>query len=175
MKGTKSRKVNRIQEVNNFRELLQMVEEKYKKNIAYQYKEEVTMTNPQYKEVTYETYVKDIKALSTSLLALGLEKKKVAIIGNNRYEWCTSYMATTTGNMVIVPLDRALPDNEIEALIKRSEVEAVIFDQKFMDIMLKLKNDKQNNVNILINNMQSFLDTSQQAELNRINAENKRI
>ena len=52
MKGTKSRKVNRIQEVNNFRELLQMVEEKYKKNIAYQYKEEVTMTNPQYKEVT---------------------------------------------------------------------------------------------------------------------------
>lgn len=151
MKGTKSRKVNRIQEVNNFRELLQMVEEKYKKNIAYQYKEEVTMTNPQYKEVTYETYVKDIKALSTSLLALGLEKKKVAIIGNNRYEWCTSYMATTTGNMVIVPLDRALPDNEIEALIKRSEVEAVIFDQKFMDIMLKLKNDKQNNVNILIN------------------------
>lgn len=51
-------------------------------------------------------------------------------------------MAVTTGNMVIVPLDRALPDNEIESLVRRSEVEAVIFDNKYSDVMLKLKNDR---------------------------------
>ncbi len=60
-------------------------------------------------------------------------------------------MATTTGNMVIVPLDRALPDNEIESLIKRSEVTAVVFDNKYSDVMLKLKNDSNTNLEMLIN------------------------
>lgn len=60
-------------------------------------------------------------------------------------------MAVTTGNMVIVPLDRALPDNEIEALIRRSEVEAAVFDTKYSDIMLRLKNDTTTNLKFLIN------------------------
>ena len=50
-----------------------------------------------------------------------------------------------------MPLDRALPDNEIESLIRRSEVEAVVFDQKFSDIMIKLKNDITTNLKFLIN------------------------
>lgn len=53
--------------------------------------------------------------------------------------------------MVIVPLDRALPDNEIETLIRRSEAEAVVFDQKYSDVMLKLKEDPTTNLKILIN------------------------
>ena len=42
--------------------------------------------------------------------------------------------------MIVVPLDNALPDNEIESSILRSEVEAVIFDKKYMNVFQKLQN-----------------------------------
>ncbi len=75
-----------------------MLEEKYAPNIAYQYKKDIAAKSPEYIKKTYEQYIKDVKALSTSLLDLGLENKKIVVIGNNRYEWCTTYMAVTTGN-----------------------------------------------------------------------------
>lgn len=150
MKGTKMRGVHKAQEINNYRELLKMVEEKYPENIAYKYKKDITAKEPKYIEKTYKQFVKDIKALGTSLLYRGFENKKIVLIGNNRYEWCTSYFATTTGNMIVVPLDKALPDNEIENLITRSEAEVVIFDEKYIDVMIKIKKESNNNVKTLI-------------------------
>lgn len=109
--------------VQNFRELV----ERYKnfgENIAFKYKQKGKII-----EVTYNQYVDDIKALGTAILNLGVEK--VAVIGNNRYEWCTSYIAVTTAGKVIVPLDKALTDKEIVKLIKRSGVQAIIYDEKY--------------------------------------------
>lgn len=150
MKGTRSRKIYKSNPIKNFRELLERVEEKYSNNIAFKYKKDATEKEPEYIEKTYAQYIKDIKALSTNLLSLGYKGKKVAVIGNNRYEWCTTYMAATTGGMIIVPLDKALPNNEIENLVKRSGAEVVIFDKKYIDIMLKIKENKENAVNRLI-------------------------
>lgn len=55
----------------------------------------------------------------------------------------------------------------IESFISQAKNDIENYQNQFLSL--------SSNVNILINNMQSFLDTSQQAELNRINAENKRI
>lgn len=52
--------------------------------------------------------------------------------------------------MIVVPLDKALPDNEIESLVIRSQAEAVIFDKKYKEKMLQLKNSNTNEVNRLI-------------------------
>ena len=145
MKNKKSRKVYKAEEINNFRELLNRVEKNFSKNIAYKFKKDATAKTPEYVEITYKQFIEDIKALSTGLLSENLSKKKIVLIGNNRYEWCTSYLAITTGGMIVVPLDKALPNNEIETLIKRSEAEAVIFEKKYKDIMLEIK---QNNHNI---------------------------
>ena len=41
--------------------------------------------------------------------------------------------------MIVVPLDKALPDNEIESSVIRSEVDAVIFDKKYLSIFEILK------------------------------------
>lgn len=109
--------------VQNFRELV----ERYKsfgENIAFKYKQKGKIVS-----VTYKQYVDDIRALGTAILNLGVEK--IAIIGNNRYEWCISYIAVTTAGKVIVPLDKALTDKEIIKLIKRSGVQAIIYDEKY--------------------------------------------
>ena len=149
MEDKKSRKVYEAEEINNYKELLERVENKFPNNIAYKFKKDPTSKTPEYIEITYKKFIEDIKALSTGLLDQNLEGKKIVLIGNNRYEWCTSYLATTTSNMMVVPLDKALPENEIETLIERSEAEAVIFDKKYTEIMLKIKKEN-NNIKTLI-------------------------
>ena len=144
MEKEKSRKVYEAEEINNYKELLDRVGSKFSNNIAYKFKKDPTSKTPEYVEITYNQVIEDIKALSTGLLDQNLEGKKIVLIGNNRYEWCVSYLAITTGNMMVVPLDKALPENEIETLIKRSEAEAVIFDKKYTDIMLRIKEENEN-------------------------------
>ena len=115
--------------VHNFRELV----ERYKSfgdNIVFKYKK-----NNQIESVTYKKFAEDIRAFGAAILNLGIEK--IAIIGNNRYEWCTSYLAVTTAGKIIVPLDKALTDKEIVNLIKRSGAEAIIYEERYQDAVEK--------------------------------------
>lgn len=75
----------------------------------------------------------------TALIKLGLKGKRIGVIGENRYEWGLSYLAVTCGTGIIVPLDKALPENEIQNLVERSEIEAICYSKKYDDIMKKLK------------------------------------
>ena len=132
------RKLYDTEKINNFRELLNRYKNLYSSKVAFEYKK-----TPQSKEhitITYNQFVKDIEYLATSLLNLGLRGKRIALIGPNRYEWCVSYLAITTSDIVVVPLDKSLPDNEIVDLIKRSCVDAVIFDEKYLDVFRKISN-----------------------------------
>lgn len=144
----KKRKLYKGRTLNNFRELIERYENEYSEKIAFTYKE-----NPKSKEfvnISYSKFAKDIKSLATSLIHLGLSKKRVAIIASNRYEWCVSYLAITTSDTVVVPLDKSLPDNEIESLIRRSEVEGIIFDKKHIDVLKNLKASNTTNLKHLI-------------------------
>lgn len=93
----------------------------------------------EYDIITYSDYFNDINSLGTKLVDMGLHGKKIAIISENRYEWCVSYLAVVNGTGIAVPLDRSLPENEIENLLKRSEAECVIFSKKYEEVMKKIK------------------------------------
>ncbi len=139
MEKEKSRIVYEVEEIKDFRELINRAYRKYPENIAYKYK--VKNNNEvEYVAKTYAQFKEDVEALSTKLLEMNLAGKKVAVIGNNRYEWCTTYLAVTTGGMVIVPLDKALPENELESLILRSKAEAIICEPKYIETVSKLQN-----------------------------------
>ena len=150
MGDNENRKVYEPRVIKNYREMIEYSTKNYSDKIAYKYKKNGDLKNVEYVEKTYEQVGKDIKAFSTELLNKGLENKRIVLIGNNRYEWCISYLAVTSGNMIVVPLDKALPDNEIENLVTRSEVEVAIFDKKYLDVMKKLKNEKKVNLQMLI-------------------------
>jgi len=142
------RKLYDTEKINNFRELLNRYKNLYSSKVAFEYKK-----TPQSKEhitITYNQFVKDIEYLATSLLNLGLRGKRIALIGPNRYEWCVSYLAITTSDIVVVPLDKSLPDNEIVDLIKRSCVDAVIFDEKYLDVFRKISNANNTNLKCFI-------------------------
>ncbi len=83
-----------------------------------------------YKGISYTEFKNDLDAFGTALLGLELKDKFIAVIGENRYEWCVTYLSTVNGAGVIVPLDKELPVAEIENLLTRSNAEAVVFSGK---------------------------------------------
>jgi len=99
--------------------------------------------NPNYIPISYKQFKRDIDALGTALVDLGLKDKRIAIISENRYEWNVSYLAILCGTGIAVPLDKELPPNEIDNLIKRSEANAVIFSQNLAESMAAIRSEHQ--------------------------------
>ncbi len=151
MKKVKTSKVYNTDTLETLEELLERTVKKYPDNIAYKYKKDVTAKEPEYVERTYTQVKEDVKKIKNAILSLGLEEKKIALISNNRYEWVISYFAIVTGNMVVVPLDKALKENEIEKLIKRSGAEAVIYEEKYREVMQNIKKRKDTSLKLYIN------------------------
>ena len=147
----KTSKVYETEKVEDLKQLLERTVEKYPNNIAYKYKKNHQSETPEYIEKTYAQFKTDITNLGTALLEIGLESKKIAIISNNRYEWCTSYFAITIGNMIVIPLDKALQEKEIESLIIRSGADAVIYENKYSQIFKNIKQRQQSNLKHYIN------------------------
>lgn len=154
------RKLYDATKINDFRDLVNRYTSLYSDEVAFEYK--VSPNATEHITITYSKFASDIKALGTALLNLRLSQKRVAIIAPNRYEWCLSYLAVTTSGIVVVPLDRALPDNEIEDLIIRSKAEAVIFDQKYAEVFNKIASENKSNLSsyICMDDLDNFTSLS---------------
>lgn len=139
--------IHEFERFTDLKDMLNKSVEKFGNKPAYVFKTEEL---GKFKEITYKEFKDDVDALGTSLINLGLKDKKIAVIGENRYEWGVSYLAVTNGTGIIVPLDKALPNNEIESLIMRSEVEAILYTSKYNDIMEELKDKKNTNLKYFI-------------------------
>ena len=98
----------------------------------------------EYQKIKYSKVKEDVDALGTALINLGLKGKRIAVIGENRYEWAISYLAVITGVGIVVPLDRQLPEKELENCIKRSEVSAIMYSSKLEDSINKLFTNFEN-------------------------------
>lgn len=98
----------------------------------------------EYQKIKYSKVKEDVDALGTALINLGLKGKRIAVIGENRYEWAISYLAVVTGVGIVVPLDRQLPEKELENCIKRSEVSAIMYSSKLEDSINKLFTNFEN-------------------------------
>ena len=121
-------------EIKNLKDMLNKTKDLYGKRPAFKLKDE----NGKYKEISHRVVREDIDKLGTALLTLGLKGKRVAVIGENRYEWEVAYLSVVCGVGVIVPLDKSLPENELKRVIERSGVEAVIFSDKYKDVLKRV-------------------------------------
>ncbi len=132
-------------------DLKQMIEssvELYGDNIAFHVKDK---TGEPYRGITYKEAKADMDALGTALISLGLKGKSISIIGDNRYEWAISYLATVCGTGVVVPLDKELGASELEQLVKEAEVECIIYTKKYEAIFQDMKERGDTKLKFLIN------------------------
>ena len=140
---TKSRKMK----FTDLKDMLNQTGEVYGDRPAYIFK---TEEKGKFRTITHKEFRENINALGTTLIQMGLKDKRIAVISENRYEWELSYLAVAAGVGVIVPLDKALPDNELESLILRSQVEAIIYSSKYDAIMNTLREKKNTNLKYFI-------------------------
>lgn len=116
-----------VREIQSIKEMLETSCKEHKDRIAYYTKE---FGDKNFKEIKYEQLLKDVNALGTALIDLGLQGKKIAVIGENRYYWACSYLAIVCGVGIVVPLDRVLPKQEIESCLERAKVSVLIYSDK---------------------------------------------
>ena len=139
--------IHEFMKFENLKEMLIKSGEKFGDRPAYMFK---TEEPGKFREITHKEFRYDINCLGTALVDMGLKGKRIAVISENRYEWGVAYLATVTGTGVVVPLDKSLPNNEIENLIIRSEVEAIFYSKKYDEVMNKIKEQGNTNVRYFI-------------------------
>jgi len=125
----RNRPLYEVREIENLKQMLKESAELYKDNTAYLVKND----KKEYINIMYPQVLDDMNALGTALIDLGLKGKRIAVIGENRYEWAISYLAVINGVGVIVPLDKQLPQNEIISCMERAEVDCVIYSGKLQE------------------------------------------
>lgn len=125
-------------ELKSLKDLIIKSCNKYEKGIAFL--EKTNVKQKEFKKVTYKHLQKDVINLATALVKkYNLENEKIAVIGENSYKWMMSFLAVTTGPGVIVPLDKELPTNEIENLLRRSRARCIIYSSKVKNKIEELK------------------------------------
>ena len=133
------KRLHKCDKFANLKEMINLSAQKHGDKPAFRFK---TDKPGEFRNITFNDFLSDINALGTKLINMGLSDKRIAIISDNRYEWALAYMAIACGTGVVVPLDKMLPANELEALIIRSGVEAIFYSSKYDEVMQDIRNRK---------------------------------
>ncbi len=132
------RKLYEAEKFDTIREYINNGIKKYPNNNAFILKhkngKEVSYTN-----ITYTKFGEDIKAFGTALIHHGLENKRIAIIGKNRYEWAIAFVSTLCGVGITIPLDKGLPEQEIILSLERAKADAIVFESEYENIILNVQ------------------------------------
>lgn len=116
-----------VREVRDLKDMISSSAKLFKDDVAYLQKDR---PGGEFQPLTYGEFYKQMEALGTRLLDLGLKDKKIAVIGDSCYEWIMTYFAVVCGVGVIVPLDKNLPREELNNLVKRSGAAAIVYTKK---------------------------------------------
>ena len=126
-------------EIVDLKDMLKKSGEIYGDRPAYKFKTDVP---GEFKIITHKEVREMVNSLGTALVSLlNLKDKRVAVIGENRYEWEVAYLSIVAGTGTVVPLDKALPENELETLVRRSEIEAIFYTKPYEETLKRLAKD----------------------------------
>ena len=136
-------KYHKTEEVTNFKDLIERSAENYATRTAFKLKDK----NGKIFSITYEEFKKDIVYLGTNLIKNGLLNKKIAVIGQNSYKWCVSYLAASIVG-IVVPIDKELHSDDVINFMNVAEASCILGDNKNLD-QVKNNFEKLNNPNTM--------------------------
>ncbi len=141
-----SERLYKYLEITDLKDMLNKTNKLYGDKTAYKIKIE----DQKYKTFTHAEVRNMIDAIGTSLISMGLKNKRIAVIGENRYEWEIAYLSVVCGTGIVVPIDKALPKNELRDVIERGEVEAIFCSGKYIEMLKEIKNETTGNLKYII-------------------------
>jgi long-chain acyl-CoA synthetase len=107
---------------------------------AYKYKDKVVFNyfDQTWKKITYEEFSQKSRAIASYILKKGIKKgDRVAVISENRPEWCATYLAISLSGAIAVPIDIQLGFEEMRKFLFDSEAKIVFFSSKVEGNLLK--------------------------------------
>ncbi len=116
--------------VDSIVELIERASDLYGDSVAIRYKQNKVLN-----EKTYNELLLDSKNIAKYLLNQPFQKGHIAILGSSSYEWITTYLGTVFAGLVIVPLDKELPANELVDLIMQADVECLFYDEQYANVV----------------------------------------
>lgn len=121
----------------------------------------------EYKYIKYGEVKKSINAIGTYLLdKLDLKGKKIALIGENSFEWYVSFMAVICGVGIICPIDKTANENEIAQIINESDIECIIYSNSIKEKINNIREELDNT--IIYINLDSNTSTKKELSLYKI-------
>ena len=108
----------------DIREMLTVTGEQYADRPAISYR-----TSPTAEEairLTFRTVADDVASLATALIARGLRGKKIALIGENSFEWVYAYFAVTSMGAIVVPVDKEYPAADMASILNTARCDLLI-------------------------------------------------
>lgn len=109
----------------NLKDMINCVAKDFKDENVFKYNKDGRKV-----EITFNRFKKDIDAFGEYLFSKGYKDKKIAVLGENSYEWIVTYFAVVNGGNVIIPIDKELKPNEILALLKSSETDLLVYSEQ---------------------------------------------
>ena len=106
---------------------------KYPNNIFLQIKEDSGYIKYSY-SIVYSTVCTLANNLSTKIK----RHDKVAILSENRPEWCIAYLSISSLGATAVPLDMNLTDGDIELFLAHSESKAIFVSERHVERIKKI-------------------------------------
>jgi long-chain acyl-CoA synthetase len=91
-----------------FEQFLSVVKSKYGDKVLFRTKRRKTES-----AVTYNQFYDDVQKLALHYSKTYGARNKIAVIGENSYEWILTYFAVVCSNNIIVPIDKELSAPDI--------------------------------------------------------------
>ena len=135
-----------VRKIRDLRDLISQSAKLYADKPAFEVKDK----NDNIFEISYTRYYNEIKAVGTALTDMGYAGQKIAVSGDNCYEWCLSYMATVTGVGVVVPVDKELLFDDINNILNTADVKLIFCDKKIYRRLAERRDEIKKDLTIVI-------------------------
>lgn len=88
---------------------------------------------------SYGEFGRDVNALGSYWFSLGLKNCKIALLGENSYNWFVSFISVLNGGNVCVPLDKEMPAEDLMNFVRICQCKAIIYSDTYSDVIEKFK------------------------------------
>ncbi|MBE6664662.1 MAG: long-chain fatty acid--CoA ligase [Ruminococcaceae bacterium] len=120
---------NIVPQFTTISELLELTKNKYGEKIIFR-----TKKKKGEESVSYNRLYDDVMNLATYFHKTYGERTRIAVIGENSYEWILTYFAVVCSNNIIVPIDKELASADIAELLKDCEATVFVYSKDYDDI-----------------------------------------
>ena len=102
------------EDIYTLKDFLDLCDKKYAKKVAFSFERKKEMVKK-----TYHEFYEEVIKLSNYLTDNNYHEKKIAIMGENSYEWILSYFAIANTKNVVVPIDKELDFESIKRILEK--------------------------------------------------------